>query len=31
MYAKPIEPIHPDAVKELESSQGPPVDSNEGI
>jgi hypothetical protein len=28
--SKPMEPIHPDAVKELETSQGPPVDSPEG-
>jgi Reverse transcriptase (RNA-dependent DNA polymerase). len=28
---KPLEPIHPDAVKELESTRGPSIDSNEGI
>lgn len=27
---KPLEPIHPDAVKLLESSKGPPIDSPEG-
>jgi hypothetical protein len=27
---KPLELIHPNAVKELESCQGPPIDSDEG-
>jgi hypothetical protein len=28
--SKPLEPIHPDSVKELETSRGPPIDSPEG-